>query len=173
MSLSGQHHNLRLVEDLTYLRTGEGWLYLATVIDLATELSWIGAPLTTCALLIIEKALEMARLHGHVKPHAVFHSDRGSQYASSGFSKYCTTIDVTQSMGKTGVCWDNLVAGSFFANLKNEMYYRYRFTSRARARFAVAEYIEVSYNRKRAHSSTGYLTPSEKLQEFPTTPMAA
>ena len=163
----------RLVGDITYLRTGEGWLYLATVIDLATSMVVGWCTDNNMRTPLIEKALEMARLHGHVKPHAVFHSDRGSQYASSSFSKYCTSIDVTQSMGKTGVFWDNSVAESFFATLKNEMYYRYRFTSRARARFAVAEYIEVFYNRKRAHSSIGYLTPSEKLQEFQATPMAA
>ena len=163
----------RLVGDITYLRTGEGWLYLATVIDLATRMVVGWCTDDNMRTPLIEKALEMARLNGHVKPQAVFHSGRGNQYASSGFSTYCTTIDVTRSVGKTGVCWDNSVAESFFATLKNEMYYRYRFTSRARARFAVAKYIEVFYNRKRAHSSIGYLTPSEKLQEFQATPMAA
>ena len=158
---------------------GEGDIYPSDLIarDFTSSLPWMRlvGDITDNNMRtpLIEKALDMARLHGHVKPYAVFHSDRGSQYASSGFSKYCTTIDVTQSMGKTGVCWDNSVAESFFATLKNEMYYRYRFTSRARARFAVAEYIEVFYNRKRAHSSIGYLTPSEKLQEFQATPMAA
>jgi transposase InsO family protein len=69
-------------------------------------------------------------------------------------------------MGRTGVCWDNAAAESFFATLKNEMYYRYRFPTRNRARFAVAEYIEVFYNRKRMHSSIGYRTPLEALTEF-------
>ncbi len=69
-------------------------------------------------------------------------------------------------MGRTGVCWDNAAAESFFATLKNEMYYRYRFLTRSRARFAVAEYIEVFYNRKRMHSSIGNRTPAEALTEF-------
>ncbi len=75
-------------------------------------------------------------------------------------------MGVVRSMGRTGVCWDNAAAESFFATLKNEMYYRYRFPTRNRARFAVAEYIEVFYNRKRMHSSIGYRTPLEALTEF-------
>ena len=68
-------------------------------------------------------------------------------------------------MGRTGVCWDNAVAESFFASLKNEMYYRYTFPTRARARFAVAEYIEVFYNRRRMHSTLGYRTPAQALAD--------
>lgn len=108
---------MRLVGDITYLRTGEGWLYLATVIDLDTRMvvGWCTDDNMRTPLIV--EALEMARLHGHVKSNAIFHSDRGTQYASSGFSKYCTSINVTQSMGKIGVCWDNSVAESFFATL--------------------------------------------------------
>ncbi len=80
---------------------------------------------------------------------------------------------MTPSMGRTEVCWDNAAAESFFATLKNEMYYRYRFTTRARARFAVAECIEVFYNRKRLHSSLGYRTPSEVLAHYYTANIAA
>ncbi len=76
-------------------------------------------------------------------------------------------------MGRTGVCWDNAAAESFFAALKNEMYYRYRFPTRNRARFAVANYIEVFYNRKRMHSSIGYKTPVQALNEFTKTEAAA
>ena len=75
----------------------------------------------------------------------------------------CNTSTQGVFMGRTGVCWDNAAAESFFAKLKNEMYYRYRFTTQARARFAVAEYIEVFYNPKRLHSTLGYQTPSEVL----------
>ncbi len=117
------------------------------------------------ASLVIE-ALKMARMHGHVKGEAIFHSDRGTQYAGKDFTKYCKKIGARRSMGRTGVCWDNAAAESFFATLKNEMYYRYRFLTRSRARFAVAEYIEVFYNRKRMHSSIGYRTPAEALTEF-------
>ncbi len=156
----------RLVGDITYLKTAEGWLYLATVIDLATRMvvGWQMADHMRASLVI--EALTMARLHGHVKRKAIFHSDRGTQYACKEFAKYCKRIGVVRSMGRTGVCWDNAAAESFFATLKNEMYYRYRFPTRNRARFAVAEYIEVFYNRKRMHSSIGYRTPLEALTEF-------
>lgn len=77
------------------------------------------------------------------------------------FEQFCDEINVRTSVGRTGVCWANAAAESFFATLKNEMYYRHRFATRARARFAVAEYIEVFYNRQRLHSTLGYRTPAE------------
>ena len=107
----------------------------------------------------------MARLHGHVAPGAIFHLDSGAQYTSGEFAKYLRRSRIIPSMGRTGVCWDSAVVESFFATLKNEMYYRYRFTTQAKARFAVAEYIEVFYNRKRLHSTLGYQTPSEVLAQ--------
>lgn len=154
----------RLVGDITYLRTDQGWLYLATVIDLATRMviGWQMADHMRTSLVV--DALEMARTHGHVAPGAVFHSDRGTQYTSGEFAAYCARVEVRPSMGRTGVCWDNAAAESFFATLKNEMYHRQRFTSRARARFAVAEYIEVFYNRKRAAQLTGLQDPSRSAR---------
>ncbi len=96
----------RLVGDITYLRTGEGWLYLATVIDLATRMviGWQLADHMRTSLVI--DALEMARLHGHITPNAIFHSDRGTQYTSAEFGRYCTVRGIRTSVGKTGVCWD-------------------------------------------------------------------
>lgn len=163
----------KLVGDITYLRTGQGWLYLATVIDLATRMvvGWQIAEHMRTSLIV--DALAMARLHGHVQPNAIFHSDRGAQYASGEYTKYCTTIGVRRSMGRTGVCWDNSAAESFFATLKNEMYYRQSFATKARARFAVAEYIEVFYNRKRAHSTIGYRTPAQALTDYTSAAAAA
>lgn len=162
-----------LVGDITYLRTHQGWLYLATVIDLATRMvvGWQIADHMRTSLVI--DALEMARLHGHVHPGAIFHSDRGTQYASNGFATYCTKVGVRRSMGRTGVCWDNAAAESFFATLKNEMYYRFTFATKARARFAVAEYIEVFYNRKRMHSAIAYRTPAQALTDYRTAANAA
>jgi putative transposase len=153
----------RLVGDITYLRTDQGWLYLATVIDLATRMvvGWQTAAHMRTSLVI--DALAMARKHGHVGRHAVFHSDRGCQYTSAEFAHFCERINVQTSVGRTGVCWDNAAAESFFATMKNEMYYRQRFPTRARARFAVAEYVEVFYNRQRLHSTLGYRTPAEAL----------
>jgi len=163
----------RLVGDITYLRTGQGWLYLATVIDLATRtvLGWQLASHMRSSLVI--DALQMALDSGHVPPDAIFHSDRGSQYVSLAFATFCAHQRVRTSVGRTGVCWDNAVAESFFATLKNEMYYRHIFPTRARARFAVAEYIEVFYNRQRLHSTLGYRTPREALDTLTTAATAA
>ena len=156
----------RMVGDITYLRTGEGWLYLATVIDLATRMvtGWQLAEHMRTSL--VTDALAMAITHGHVAPGAIFHSDRGAQYTSTGFARFCQAHGVRTSVGRTGVCWDNAAAESFFGALKNEMYYRQSFPDRARARFAVADYIEVFYNRKRLHSALAYRTPAEALTQF-------
>jgi putative transposase len=87
------------------------------------------------------------------------------QYTSYEFVRFCADNNVRASAGRTGVCWGNAAAESFFDTLKNEMYYRQRFATRAKARFAVAEYIEIFYNRRRLHSSLGYRTPVEALTE--------
>jgi putative transposase len=163
----------RLVGDITYLRTGEGWLYLATVIDLATRMvvGWQLAAHMRTSLII--DALQMGIDAGHVRPEAIFHSDRGCQYTSAAFAHFCKDKQVRTSVGRTGVCWDNAAAESFFAALKNEMYYRTSWPTRARARFAVADYIEVFYNRHRLHSTLGYRTPFEALTEHRTAATAA
>lgn len=155
----------RLVGDITYLRTGEGWLYLATVIDLATRMvvGWQLADHMRTSLVI--DALRMGIDAGLVDAEAIFHSDRGCQYTSASFHRFCKENLIRTSVGRTGVCWDNAAAESFFAALKNDMYYRHSFTTRARARFVVAEYIEVFYNRRRLHSTLGYRTPFEALTD--------
>jgi transposase InsO family protein len=155
----------RLVGDITYLRTGQSWLYLATVIDLATRMviGWQLADHMRTSLVI--DALQMGIDAGLVRPNAIFHSDRGCQYTSGEFAQFCTDKHVRTSVGRTGVCWDNAAAESFFAALKNEMYYRQAWPTRARARFAIAEYIEVFYNRRRLHSTLGYHTPFEALTD--------
>jgi len=153
----------RLVGDITHLRTGQGWLYLATVIDLATRMvvGWQTAEHLRTSLVI--DALAMVHQHGHLRPGAIFHADRGCQYTSAELGRFCARIRVRPSVGRTGMCWDNAAAESFFAALKNEMYHRETFPTRARARFAVAEYIEIFYNRQRLHSTLGYRTPAEAL----------
>ena len=155
----------RLVGDITYLRTGEGRLYLATVIDLATRMvvGWQLAEHMRTSL--VTDALAMAITGGHAPAEVIFHSDRGCQYTSGEFARFCVDNQIRTSVGRTGVCWDNAAAESFFATLKNEMYYRQRFGTRARARFAVAEYIEIFYNRRRLHSHLGYRTPAEALAD--------
>ena len=155
-----------LVGDITYLKTGEGWLYLATVIDLCTRMvvGWQTASHMRTELVI--DALAMAHNAGYVAGGAIFHSDRGSVYTSAAFAHIAKLLDVRLSVGKTGVCWDNAVAESFFASLKNEMYHRTTHQNRARARLAVADYIEVFYNRQRRHSTINYQTPATVMASF-------
>jgi putative transposase len=155
----------RLVGDITYLRTGEGWLYLATVIDLATRMviGWQLADHMRTSL--VTDALAAAIGSGQIEPDAIFHSDRGCQYTSAEFTLFCRDNRVRTSLGRTGVYWDNAAAESFFAALKNECYHRQHHPTRARARFTVAEYIEVFYNRQRLHSALGYRTPAEALTD--------
>jgi putative transposase len=155
-----------LVGDITYLRTGQGWLYLATVIDLASRMvvGWQMADHMRTSL--ITDALGMAIDAGCVGHNAIFHSDKGAQYTSREFVAFCKARKVRGSTGRTGVCWDNAVAESFFASLKNEMYSHHLYATRARARFAVADYIEVFYNRRRLHSSLGYRTPHEVFTDY-------
>jgi putative transposase len=151
----------RLVGDITYLRTGEGWLYLATVIDLFSGMviGWSMAEHMRASLCTA--ALRMARNHGHFDGHSViFHSDRGTQYTSEEFQKWCGTNKVTQSMGKVGVCWDNAVAENFFSHLKTEFYHHHRFGSRLAARTAVMTYIEGWYNRRRPNRRAGGIPPA-------------
>jgi putative transposase len=95
------------------------------------------------------------------------------EYTSAEFARFCQAHGIRTSTGRTGVCWDNAAAESFFGALKNEMYHRQSFPGRARARFAVADYIEVFYNRQRLHSALGYRTPFEALTEFQAAATAA
>lgn len=151
----------RLCGDITYLRTGEGWLYLATVIDLCTGmvLGWSMADHMRAQLCT--EALVMARDHGHLSmfEELIFHSDRGAQYTSHEFQRWCAGNAITQSMGKVGVCWDNSLAENFFSHLKTEMYHHHTFANRLTARTAVMEYIESWYNRRRPNKRAGGLPP--------------
>jgi transposase InsO family protein len=145
--------------DITSIRTWEGWLYLATVIDLGSRavVGWSMADHMRAGLVC--DALSMAIEHR--RPGAlIFHSDRGAQYTSGEFASLCEHHGVTQSMSRPGQCWDNAVSESFFAALKNELIYRNVWATRAEARRAIFEYIEVFFNRQRRHSSLGYLSPA-------------
>ena len=149
-----------LVGDITYLKTGEGWLYLAVWVDLGTRMvvGWQMAPHMRTSLLV--DALDMARLQYGVSEGAIIHTDHGTQMTSKEFRAYCKKHKFIQSMGATGVCWDNAVAEAFFSGLKNEMYHHHVFVSRQMARHKVAKHIEVFYNRQRPHSTLGYQTPA-------------
>ncbi len=157
---------VKLVGDITYIRTWEGWLYLATVIDCHSRavIGWSMADHMRTSLVV--DAITMAATHTDLSQGCVFHSDRGSQYTSGDFAKHLESLDMVGSMGGTGICWDNAMAESFFAALKNEVVYRTVFTTRDKARRAIAEYIEVFYNRVRLHSALGYRTPAEVTEQF-------
>lgn len=151
----------KLVGDITYIRTWAGWLYLATVLDCFSHrvVGWSMATHMRASLVV--DAIDMAAINTKLADEAVFHSDRGSQYTSEQFRAALAGHGVKSSMGRTGVCWDNAMAESFFAALKNELVYRTAFPTQEHARRAVAEYIEVFYNRQRIHSTLGYRTPLE------------
>ncbi len=156
----------RLVGDITYIRTWTGWLYLATVIDCHTKavIGWSMAEHMRTDLIC--DAITMAAENVDLAPGAVFHSDRGTQYTSTQFAAHLTKHNMVGSMGRTGICWDNAMAESFFAALKNELIYRTAYPTRQSARRAIVEYIEVFYNRIRLHSGLGYRTPLEVATEY-------
>jgi putative transposase len=148
------------VGDITYLRTWEGWLYLATVIDAHSRrvIGWAIDEHMRADL--VEQALQMAIiLRGELPDKVVFHADRGTQYASAQIARFAAENGITRSMGKTGICWDNAMAESFFATLKTEFYYRRVWPTKTRARLAVGAWIEDRYNRRRRHSALGQISP--------------
>ena len=148
--------------DITYLRTGEGWLFLATVIDLFSRrvIGWSAAAHMRTDL--VADALTMAvATRGGTVTGVVLHTDRGSQYTSAAFGQLCSELGVTQSMGATGVCWDNAAAESFFGTLKRELAHRRRWATRADARRDLMRWIEGWFNPRRLHSSLNYTSPTE------------
>jgi putative transposase len=149
------------VSDITYIWTWEGWLYLATVIDLSSRrvVGWSMADHMRTEL--VADALRMAVAARRPGPGLIFHSDRGTQYTSTEFTDLLTEHKMVQSLSRPRQCWDNAVAESFFASLKIELVHRRSWATRAQARRAIVDYIEVFYNRRRLHSSLGYLTPTE------------
>lgn len=149
------------VGDITYIWTWEGWLYLASVIDLASRrvIGWAMADHMRAEL--VGDALDMAVTARRPAPGLIFHSDRGTQYTSIEFTDLLARHQIVQSLSRPRQCWDNAVAESFFASIKLELIDRQSWPTRAQARRAVFDYIEVFYNRQRLHSSLGYLTPVE------------
>jgi putative transposase len=147
--------------DITYIATGEGWLYLAAVEDLYSKriVGWSMGERIDSRLVV--DALEMALARRMPGAGLVAHSDRGSQYASEHYQRLLAGREITCSMSRRGNCWDNAPMESFFASLKKELTRGENFVTRAEARAELFEYIEVFYNRLRRHSSLGYLSPAE------------
>jgi putative transposase len=147
------------VGDITYIWTVNGWNYLATVIDLCGRrvVGWALDDNMETGLIL--RALDMAVKNRTTTPGLLFHSDRGSQYASNDFQKVLTNYGIKCSMSRKGNCWDNAVAESFFATIKRELINRHFWIKHENLRAAIFEYIEVFYNRKRKHSTNGNLSP--------------
>ena len=155
----------KMVGDVTYIFTWEGWLYLATVIDCATRMVVGWAMDDNYKTPLVTSAIAMAARNLRLPEGAVFHSDRGSNYTSAEFADALKRLGMRQSVGRTGICYDNALAESFNGVLKVERVHRAIYATRREAREDVARYIELRYNRKRLHSALGYRTPQEVMDE--------
>jgi putative transposase len=158
--------------DITYIRTWEGWLYLAHVQDLFSRriVGWAMTDHLRSELVI--DALQMAIARRKPDPGTIHHSDQGSQYTAVLFTGRCEQAGITPSTGSKGDCFDNAVSESFHASLKKELIYRHTWPTRAEARTAVFEYIESWFNPRRRHSTLGYLSPAEyEHQHNPSPPL--
>lgn len=153
--------NEKYVEDITYISTGEGWLYLATVIDLYSRKVVGWSMDDTMKVSLVNDALNMALKHRTPKNGLVWHTDRGSQYASYEHRDLLKQYGIIQSMSRKGNCWDNSVAESFFKSLKNELVYQTYFYTKKQAKLEIFKYIELFYNRIRSHSYLNGLSPVE------------
>jgi putative transposase len=156
-----QKPNAVWVSDITYIWTLEGWLYLAAVLDLFSR-GVVGLAMDkTIADTLVTQAMMQAILRRSPGKGLICHSDRGSQYAGNNFKAILSQYEFVGSMSRKGDCWDNAVAESFFHTLKVELIHRHRFQTRNEAKRKIFEYVEVYYNRKRAHSTLGFLSPFE------------
>lgn len=163
---SATQPNQKWVGDITYLRTNEGWLYLATVIDLFSRqiIGWSMDKSMTAKLTC--DALQMALWKRKFPTGVIFHSDRGSQYCSKVYQSLMADNDVISSMSAKGDCYDNACAESFFHSLKVELIHGDTLKSREELRHSVFDYIECYYNRIRMHSTNGYKSPVEFEDDF-------
>jgi transposase InsO family protein len=152
--------NTRWCGDITYIPTWEGWLYLATVIDIASRRVVGFALAEHLRTELVADALTNAIAARDPAPGVIFHADRGCQYTSGDYATLAGDLEVTLSTGRTAQCWDNALAESFFASLKGECLDQQPWPTRAAARRATVEYIGW-YNGTRLHSALGYLTPNE------------
>jgi putative transposase len=155
------------VSDLTYIRTGEGWLYLTTVLDLADRkvIGWAFSETMTATDTTVA-AWKMALKNRPLSGSLLFHSDRGVQYACHEFRALFKGLSVVQSMSRKGNCWDNAVAESFFKTLKTELVYHYDFPNHKVAKLAIFEFIEIWYNTQRGHETLRDRTPCQMEAEL-------
>lgn len=163
----------KFVGDITYIHTWQGFIYLATVIDCYSKkvVGWSIADHMRTEL--VTDALKNAAATTLIEPDAIWHSDRGSVYTSADFRALVTSLGMRSSMGRTGVCWDNAMAESFFSALKNERVYRTVYATKTQARRDVIAYIEGFYNNRRRHSGLDYRRPNEVHYSYPKLATAA
>jgi transposase InsO family protein len=150
----------KYVGDITYISTGEGWLYLATVIDLYSRKIVGWSMDDTMKVSLVNDALNMAISYRKPPKGLLWHTDRGSQYASYSHKDLLQHHGIIQSMSRKGNCWDNAVAESFFKTLKSDLVYQTYFYTKVQAKREIFEYIEFHYNRERSHSYLGNVSPS-------------
>lgn len=152
---------VKFVGDITYIHTWQGFIYVATVIDCFSKkvVGWSIADHMRTEL--VEDALRKAALTTVIEADAIFHSDRGSVYTSAVYRAFLRRLGMRSSMGRTGVCWDNALAESFFSALKNERVHRTVYATKAQAKRDVIMYIEGFYNNRRRHSALGYQRPND------------
>ena len=153
------------VSDMTYVPTRTGWLFLAIVLDLASRRVVGWAMSATMEVALPLAALRMALADRRPAAGLICHSDRGSQYAASAYRAAVHAAGAVASMSRTGDCWDNAVAESFFATLEHELLVEHDWATHTQARQAIFEFIEVWYNRERQHSSLGYVSPVQFEQQ--------
>jgi transposase InsO family protein len=158
---SAEKPNEKWVGDITYIETGEGWLYLATVLDLYSRKIVGWAFSDSLATPIVSDALAMAVRQRKPTGALIFHSDRGCQYASAAYRTALTLANIRPSMSRKGCCYDNAVAESFFHSLKTEWVRGRCYATRATAQLSIFSYIETFYNRVRRHSTINYLSPND------------
>jgi putative transposase len=163
---TAERPGIKLVGDITYIPTWQGWLYLATVIDCFNKEVIGYAMADHMRTELVTDALTMAATNHVLEPGCIMHSDRGTQYTSAEYLAALEGLGLRHSLGRTGVCWDNALAESFFASLKNERVHHMVYPTRKKAAEDIARYIELHYNRRRIHSALGYRTPHEVRNEY-------
>jgi putative transposase len=163
---TAQRPGQKMVGDITYIPTWEGWIYLATVIDCATRKIVGWAMDDNYKVPLIIDAIKMAARNLDLPEGAVFHSDRGSNYTSAKFADALRELGIRQSVGRTGICYDNALSESVNGTLKVELVHRTAYPTRKKARDDIARWIELRYNKTRLHSGLGYRTPQEVLDEY-------
>ena len=170
---TAQRPGTKVVSDITYIRTWQGWLYLASLVDYCTREVIGYAMAEHMRTKLVLDAVDMAMRNGRLEADCIMHSDRGTQYTSAEYREKLVELGLRHSVGRTGQCWDNALAESFFASLKNERVHHMVYPTRKAAKEDIARYIELFYNYRRIHSALGYRTPHEVRTEYLNSQLAA